>query len=1105
MTTSPASAVRYETVEYSYTEYVKQPGGKPPKSVRKKKTTRALVVESKEELSSICMKEKGLPEAIALRHGLGAKEKSIVIAREDILSVNRQIIKEKKLSDEASKKPLRAVYIDDLLTTEVNDNCTGTLARGTTGCGKCWAPETPMLMFDGSVKAVGDMRPGDTLMGPDGSPRTILSTNTGRDEMFRIVGSDGSGFVCNSEHILVLRADKAGHDKEAHGGVLPQLGKLTHSGDLEIPLNVLLSARSGAESWRVSRGWKMFRVSPESVGLKPDFHAAAVAGEYEWKVIPLGVGDFAGFTLTGDGQCLLGDLTVTHNTACVGNMLVHQAYRHQCGIIHDSWWTSMSFIQSFAIQLELERQASDIVDEISKVGEERETLERATLDMRDEYLSHQRFQKYYEFELGELNTRLTVRLRELRRQQSRQATGILALAGMGSHRPRPFVTIHPVTKTEESLKSAYEVGLSRALAPATTYDRYTSSRPLLRDWHAGVKTQSATANNRWADADSEVTELRAQMAGIEIKANAARAEVERMQPQYDTYLRKRSDYMEKANRQGFALTKLTRKARVLCFNKDTLELKYKRMPFGGLLIDQKGSYNEVVAGISKAYGKLALLTLIQVRPSWAKSEKDRHLWTPLVKWNLLSMPRNLISPAAYAEIFASTGASFKGSGGGGGDKNDYFVKAGQNFIKVGIELGFEACAYEFKMAKRAAEKESDRTPVREKIPSLQEIYRFLTDQQRTFYLAFLDRYGLKELVEKQGKDALAKLANLKRTVTMLEDLRKEGNYTEERAAELIGPSLDGAKFRVEFLTTPLIACMEEMETFFSYDKGQLSGLTGTIQNTLNPYVSDDMAEIFCAQDNTVDISDIDYGVVFCLAMSQKFAEERKYICVLLKKLIYFWNRLRNDLPGWDLEKYQYKLHGNGHYVFQDECQDTVTDDDQEIDKFRSQGMCAVFLTQSIVALYQRLGGKERAQAFFNNINNLYIGTAGDKDCAEISAEALGRFMAADYSYNRQRGQLLDLGGVSFSEKERFIIRPHEIRALPKFTFIVALKSQSSERGAAVRRFLIGPRDRSGDKPTHWWPATLKQRDWWLNLKCQWNDEYPEFNRLPLGFNIKPVA
>ena len=88
----------------------------------------------------------------------------------------------------------------------------GLLAWHNTGSGKCFAKDTPVLMYDGSVKAVQDVKVGDTVMGDSSTPRTVLSLASGEEEMYDIVPSIACGdmardltFTCNASHILVCK------------------------------------------------------------------------------------------------------------------------------------------------------------------------------------------------------------------------------------------------------------------------------------------------------------------------------------------------------------------------------------------------------------------------------------------------------------------------------------------------------------------------------------------------------------------------------------------------------------------------------------------------------------------------------------------------------------------------------------------------------------------------------------------------------------------------------------------------------------------------------------------------------------------------------------
>ena len=62
------------------------------------------------------------------------------------------------------------------------------------GRGKCLAKDTPVLMMDGTVKAVQDVVVGDRLMGDDSTSRRVLTLARGREMMYRIVANMNRNF-----------------------------------------------------------------------------------------------------------------------------------------------------------------------------------------------------------------------------------------------------------------------------------------------------------------------------------------------------------------------------------------------------------------------------------------------------------------------------------------------------------------------------------------------------------------------------------------------------------------------------------------------------------------------------------------------------------------------------------------------------------------------------------------------------------------------------------------------------------------------------------------------------------------------------------------------
>lgn len=69
----------------------------------------------------------------------------------------------------------------------------------------CHAKGTEILMFDGSIKKVEDVKIGDKLMGPDSKSRTVLNLARGRENMYEIIPTKGDRFTINENHILSLK------------------------------------------------------------------------------------------------------------------------------------------------------------------------------------------------------------------------------------------------------------------------------------------------------------------------------------------------------------------------------------------------------------------------------------------------------------------------------------------------------------------------------------------------------------------------------------------------------------------------------------------------------------------------------------------------------------------------------------------------------------------------------------------------------------------------------------------------------------------------------------------------------------------------------------
>jgi hypothetical protein len=70
----------------------------------------------------------------------------------------------------------------------------------------CFKGDTPFVSYTSNdkPKLAKDIKVGDVLYGHDGKPRTVISTMSGIDEMYKVSQSSGMDYIVNSKHKLVL-------------------------------------------------------------------------------------------------------------------------------------------------------------------------------------------------------------------------------------------------------------------------------------------------------------------------------------------------------------------------------------------------------------------------------------------------------------------------------------------------------------------------------------------------------------------------------------------------------------------------------------------------------------------------------------------------------------------------------------------------------------------------------------------------------------------------------------------------------------------------------------------------------------------------------------
>ena len=219
--------------------------------------------------------------------------------------------------------------------------------------------------------------------------------------------------------------------------------------------------------------------------------------------------------------------------------------------------------------------------------------------------------------------------------------------------------------------------------------------------------------------------------------------------------------------------------------------------------------------------------------------------------------------------------------------------------------------------------------------------------------------------------------------------------------------------------------------FLSQPPEQIGGVKETIANYLQPFITPEIAQVFCAAGNSFDFADLDRGKIVCVAMPQKFQMERRYVNTFLKMLFYTHALRRFDKPADERQR------DNLLILWADEAQRFVTasedgmSDYNCIDVIREARATVVAAAQSSTSFIPPLG-REKARVFTLNLRNRLIFKAADEEGALESADFLGKKRVIKKSWGYHSGKM----SRNYSEQEEHKIKPHVLRNLRKHTAVV---------------------------------------------------------------------
>jgi len=106
-----------------------------------------------------------------------------------------------------------------LKSVDDDTGCGGGLIDVFCGGGKCNGLDTPIIMYDGTIMMVQDVKVGDQLMGDDSTPRNVLSLARGREMMYDVIPNKGDTYTVNQSHILSLKCSTNFNKKYRKGEV----------------------------------------------------------------------------------------------------------------------------------------------------------------------------------------------------------------------------------------------------------------------------------------------------------------------------------------------------------------------------------------------------------------------------------------------------------------------------------------------------------------------------------------------------------------------------------------------------------------------------------------------------------------------------------------------------------------------------------------------------------------------------------------------------------------------------------------------------------------------------------------------------------------------
>ena len=232
----------------------------------------------------------------------------------------------------------------NILPNFINQNTPykGVILMHGTGSGKCHKKNTPILMFNHSIKMIQDIQEDDLVMGEDGFSRTVIDLASGKDKLYKITPDNNTAdvYYVNSEHILCLCDNNGNHitvpvkdfikfnNKDSYRGYRVVIHDITYNKRKELLNKMLKTSCTMINGYYkitdnyILKNIDSFKYLIGSCGLylnqkENTIHGQSTTDKYIYYTFTISedhYDDYYGISVNKDHKYLLGDFTVTHNS-----------------------------------------------------------------------------------------------------------------------------------------------------------------------------------------------------------------------------------------------------------------------------------------------------------------------------------------------------------------------------------------------------------------------------------------------------------------------------------------------------------------------------------------------------------------------------------------------------------------------------------------------------------------------------------------------------------------------------------------------------------------------------------------------------------------------